>query len=57
MVWVHGASLPPLEYYLELYRVYRDLRREYGVPLPRGLADPGPRVSKVPASGFMDLEG
>ncbi|MEM4222757.1 MAG: hypothetical protein QXZ33_02225 [Metallosphaera sp.] len=54
---VHGVSLPPLEYYLELYRVYRDLRREYGMPWPRGLGDPGPGVSKVPASGFMDLEG
>ncbi|ABP95018.1 Radical SAM domain protein [Metallosphaera sedula] len=54
---IHGVSLPPLEYYLELYRVYRDLRREYGMPWPRGLGDPGPGVSKVPASGFMDLEG
>ncbi|BCS93044.1 radical SAM protein [Metallosphaera javensis (ex Sakai et al. 2022)] len=53
---IHGVSLPPLEYYLELYRAYRDLRRKYGMPWPRGLGEAGPGVSRVPASGFMDVE-
>ncbi|QKR00707.1 radical SAM protein [Metallosphaera tengchongensis] len=53
---IHNVRAPPLEYYLELYRSYRDLKREYGLPWPQGLGEAGPGTSKVPASGFMDVE-
>lgn len=50
-----GAKAPPVEYYLELYRSYLELKKKYGMPWPGGLGEAGPGVSKVPASGFMDV--
>ncbi|GGM76462.1 hypothetical protein GCM10007108_13070 [Thermogymnomonas acidicola] len=50
----NGVSIPPLEYYPELYIRYKELKREYSMPWPAGLGEAGAGVSKVPASAFMD---
>lgn len=50
-----GAKPPSVEYYVKLYLKYHEIRKRYGLPYPGGLGEGGPGVSKVPASGFMDM--
>jgi len=45
----------PLEYFIELYAGYYDLKRKYGLPWPQGLGEAGPGKCIVPATAFMDI--
>ena len=45
----------PLEYYIRLLRVYRDMRAKYKLPAPRGYGNPGLGQAVFSVSSFMDI--
>jgi hypothetical protein len=51
----NGSRGPPLEYFIELYIGYYDLKKKHGLPWPQGLGEAGPGRCMVPATAFMDI--
>jgi len=51
----NGSRGPPLEYFIDLYAGYYDLKKRYGLPWPQGLGEAGPGRCMVPATAFMDI--
>lgn len=45
----------PLEYYIRLLRVYRDMRAKYKLASPRGYGEPGLGRAVFSVSSFMDV--
>lgn len=50
-----NCKAPPLEFFMKLYAGYYSLKKQYGLPWPQGLGEPGPGRSQVPATAFMDI--
>jgi hypothetical protein len=48
-------SAPPLEYYVKLLRVWRDIKEKYDLPAPPGYGTPGLGKAVFSVSAFMDV--